>query len=277
MATVPEFPFLPQWLITGKNAGIPCGMRPFGVSAEDLTVDFRLSRRPELITELLAKCFHDAEQEPVDRDLLLDMPVGMRIEALLELAALADPNPLSWQVRCSSGECMQESEFELAVEQIVSLNSEQRELQTVTACIGSVEALLRRPTGHDQIEWLKQPVESEFETMLSSILVRPSLEELLAKGVSVDSVSVAIDEVMDSFDPLLAFHVSVACPHCGFSSKVYPDLVGSALERLSRCQRVLIEDVHCLASRYHWSEREILDLPEWRRRTYLDLIEETVV
>jgi len=250
-------------------------MRPFGGSAEDLTVEFGLALRPELITELLARCCQAAVNADVDRHLLLEMPVGMRIEALVALAALTDPNPFCWRVHCASSGCGQESEFELTVDQIVSMSNELRERQTMQAEIGGVEVVLRRPTGVDQSEWLSQPAALECEAMLRAIFVRPSLDEVLETGVSLDSIALAIDEVMDTFDPLPGLHLSVVCPHCGTSADVSPDLVGPALERLSRAQQAVIGDVHRIASRYHWSERQILELPEWRRQSYLQLIEGT--
>jgi hypothetical protein len=33
----------------------------------------------------------------------------------------------------------------------------------------------------------------------------------------------------------------------------------------------LLEEIHLLASRYHWSEKEILEVPESRRRVYINL------
>jgi hypothetical protein len=41
-------------------------------------------------------------------------------------------------------------------------------------------------------------------------------------------------------------------------------------EEIASYARGLIEDVDALASRYGWSERDILALPERRRRRYLD-------
>jgi len=34
----------------------------------------------------------------------------------------------------------------------------------------------------------------------------------------------------------------------------------------------LYKEIHTLASRYHWSEKEILSMPTQKRKTYLKLI-----
>jgi hypothetical protein len=272
MTDRPEKMCFPAWLHDAQGANRPCEMRAFGSSMEDLAVEFRLAPRVELITELLALCLREAGNTPIERKFVVEMPVGLRMEALIRLAALADSRTFCWRLRCTSTECGQESEFELTADEIVSQGSELRDLPALETEIAGEPVLVRRPTGADQAQWIAQPPERESEFMLRAILVRPSLDDLLAKGQSLESIAVAIDEVMDRFDPLPGFHVSGICPHCGKSSEVSPDLSGVALERLFRGQQALIEDVHRLASHYHWTEDQILELPAWRRQSYLDLI-----
>jgi hypothetical protein len=275
MTATPDLSFLPRWLVDESPAGVPRVLRPFGSAEEDLGVEFHLAPRPELITELLVRCSRDAAGRPTDRRRVLEWPVGLRIEVLVALAALADPRPFRWRLRCAATVCAQDSEFELTAEQILTLGDERRDQPTTTFWIGEREAVLRRPTGRDQAAWLAQPPDEDSAAMLRSILLRPSLEDLLAAGLSLEAIALAVDAAMDRFDPLIGFHLSVVCPHCGKPSDVTPDLVGRALDRLAGAQQALIEDVHRLASRYHWSERQILELPKWRRQSYLDLIDAT--
>ena len=271
-----KFPPLPQWFTAGKEDRVPSRMRRFGGSGRDLEVAFRLARRPEIITELLALCCEAADGHTVDPDVWLQLPIGMRIEALLSLASLSDGTPFVWRLRCGSELCTgaeEENEFELTLDQIVSLAAEKRDFETETISIGQAEATFRRPTAFDQMQWLEQGTATETEAMLRSLMVGPPLEELLETAHDAESVAAALDKAMDSFDPVLGFHVNVVCPQCGTHTDVWPDLAGAALERLSSAQRKAIEDVHHLATHYHWSESQILDLPAWRRQSYLDLIE----
>lgn len=274
MADSQSLSFLPHWLAVGAACAAPRSMRRFGMCASDLAFEFARARRPELVTELLAGCCKTEDDRSVDRQFMLAMPVGMRMEALLTLACFTDPSAFCWQTRCASEACGHEMEFELALEQIVAAAEVQRSLETCEAQIGEDQIVLRRPTGSDQLKWMSRPDEEQSATMLRSILVKPSLDDLLAKGHSLESIASTIDSVMDAFDPLVGFHLSVVCPDCGNSADVSPDLAALALERLSHAQQGLISDVHLLASRYHWTEKEVLDLPRWRRQRYLDLIEE---
>jgi hypothetical protein len=264
----------PAWIHDAPGASSACEMRAFGSAREDLAVKFRMAPRIELITELLTLCLRVADNAPIGRKFVMEMPVGLRMELLIRLATLSDSPPFSWRLRCASTECGRESEFELTADEIVSQGNELRGLPTLQTQIGGEPALLRRPTGADQAQWIAQPLVHESELMMRAVLVRPSLDDLLAQGESLESIAAAIDEAMDKFDPLPGFHVSGVCPYCGKSSDVPLDVTGAALERLYRGQQALIEDVHRLALSYHWSEEQILELPEWRRQSYLGLIGE---
>jgi hypothetical protein len=270
------FPCLPRWFTAGREDRVPDRMRPFGGTARDLDVAFRLARRPEIITELLSLCSEAADGVAVEPEVWLQMPVGMRIEALLSLASLSDGSPFVWRLRCDSADCADsedENEFALTLDQILSVAGEKRDLETATIAIGQAEATFRRPTAFDQMQWLEQRTATATEAMLRSILVRPALEQLLDAVRDIESITATLDRAMESFDPVLDFHVDVVCSRCGAHKDVWPDLAGAALERLSAAQRKAIEDVHRLASRYHWSEAQVLDLPAWRRESYLELIE----
>ncbi len=268
-----EFPSLPQWFTSGREHQVPRDMRPFGGVADDLSVVFRLARRPEIITRLLSLCCRTADG-PVDERLWLDLPIGLRIEALLVLATLSDAAPFAWHVRCEQATCAEgdDNEFELGLDQIRSVATEELGVETRTIAIGDFQTVVRRPTGLDQVQWLLE-ADGGPESMLRAILVRPSLDELRETGLAVETIAAAIDEAMDSFDPILGFRVNVVCPRCGVGRDVWPDLAGAALERLAAAQRRAIESVHRLALRYHWTEGEIFVLPEWRRQAYLDLLE----
>ncbi len=81
------------------------------------------------------------------------------------------------------------------------------------------------------------------------------------------------EDMIAGADPLGTLVIESACPECGASVRAEADLAGSWLETLRRRASALIDDVHVLATRYHWSESEILALPASRRIAYLELIE----
>src|SRR5207302_1639138 len=82
-----------------------------------------------------------------------------------------------------------------------------------------------------------------------------------------------VEATLDRADPLVRGALLAACPDCGQFAEHEVDLAGLALARLRQRQLALVETVHRLASRYHWTEADILSIPEWRRGRYLALLE----
>ena len=80
----------------------------------------------------------------------------------------------------------------------------------------------------------------------------------------------AIDAAFESVAPEVAVSVQAACPACGALHMIPVD----PYRALSGLQgENLLQEIHAIASAYHWGEAEILALPLDRRRRYLELIE----
>lgn len=82
---------------------------------------------------------------------------------------------------------------------------------------------------------------------------------------------------MQTADLLTAFQVACVCPHRGHADDLALDLEGALLARLQRQAQLLTLDVHRLASRYGWTEPQILEMPPHRRGAYLRLLEQEAV
>ncbi|RNC65269.1 MAG: hypothetical protein ED859_17660 [Desulfuromonadales bacterium] len=79
-----------------------------------------------------------------------------------------------------------------------------------------------------------------------------------------------IEAAVEAVAPEVAVSVQAACPACGAPHAIDVD----PYRVLSpRSGEELLRETHILASTYHWSETEILALPQDRRRRYLDLID----
>jgi hypothetical protein len=126
---------------------------------------------------------------------------------------------------------------------------------------------VRVPNGGDQVAQVSMAREPEG---VRALLVRC----LLAGDAPVDPARltreelVRIEEEMERLSPAVVTCVQASCPACGALGEVEVN----PYRCLSRASAVM-EEVHILASAYHWSEREILALPLRRRRKYLRLVE----
>jgi hypothetical protein len=250
------YPPLPESLARGRDA-CQLRLRRFGTRVEDLQVD--LSADPPIaITNVLARC---TLPNP-DHDLLWDLPVGMRIECLLVLAALDDAEEFVTDRRCQG--CQQPFEVTLTIKELLQAG---RAADRTVVEAGEEGAMrwFRRPTGRDQLGWLARTFPDEAAAVAAVI------ESLTSD--STDVPAAALEAALDEADPLVRAPVVTACPDCGYQMEDEIDLAGMALARLRRSQDSLFAAVDLLASRYHWSEAEILSLPEWRRSRYVALLQ----
>jgi hypothetical protein len=237
-----------------RKAAMPA-FRRFG-EASDLGLDLTSQERPLAMTELLTSC----TSPPLTTEAVWDLSVGQRTGLLLALAAADGLEEIDAELRCAR--CRETLEVTFAINELLDAAR--------TADCPQVEVAgraFRLPTGRDQLSWMRQAWGSEREAHLMMA------SSLALDGKPVDAgLLPAIEAALDQADPLLRAPVEAACSECAHSAEYEIDLAAFALDRFRRVQERLIESVHVLASRYHWSEADILGMPEWRRERYLALV-----
>jgi len=82
----------------------------------------------------------------------------------------------------------------------------------------------------------------------------------------------AISRTLEEIDPEARIEVALACPACAAEWNGTFDIAAIFWAELNAWARRTLQEVHAIASRYGWSEREILRLSPWRRRIYLGLV-----
>jgi hypothetical protein len=235
--------------------------RPFG-GLEDLDVDFARDDRPALVTALLASC-----GEPRDDGFWWLQPVGNRIAALFRLLAATDAvDHLSLLAHCRRPSCGERFELELPMAMLHDVVPDGETIQVHLN--GEQSVSLRRPNGRDLREWRNQRPTSR------QAAVAIMLHSLVVEGQATPDDEPVLSEALSVLDPLVAFTVSCACPACRSTNEVRVDLEDIALARLRRKQRELLREIHRLASRYGWTEAEVLAIPPHRRAHYLAMIED---
>lgn len=82
----------------------------------------------------------------------------------------------------------------------------------------------------------------------------------------------AVARRMAEADPQGDIELSLTCPACGHSWLAQFDIASFFWTEVDAWARVLLHEIHILASAYGWREPDILALSPWRRRSYLELI-----
>jgi hypothetical protein len=271
------FPAVAAPLANAFGVSLPLGLRRYGQQWDDLAIDFQQPLRPQLETDLLTACVHDARGHSLDPEFFWRWGVSDRTAGLLSLVELELGPTLALTVTCPS--CQQVMEVAIALDDLHQLRPESAP-EVAALSFGEQQLQVRRPTGQDQLTWLTQATQGDppdLRTMLQSLIQTPaSADQDDPLPPDLTPALPALNQALDDLDPLVNFSLAVTCPHCGQPSQPEIDLGAWALKILQRAQQRLIETVHRLASRYHWSEAEILALPEWRRDRYLALIDREV-
>jgi hypothetical protein len=243
-------------------------LRRFGSLASDLAVDTSLPG-PFAVTAVLAACSGYATGAQPDEASLWGMSVNSRVACLTALAGAETNNEFDFSVACPPP-CAERIETSMTVGEVLEVASRATEAQFTCECDGHA-FILRRPTGADQASWLAADY-PDADTARSSIL-----RELIVEG-EAEKVSPAIvaelEQALDEHDPLLRCTIDVVCPFCGATSSHDLPLAETALGVLRGVQSRMTQAVHTIASRYGWSETDILSLPRWRRDLYLSLVEQ---
>ncbi len=240
------------------------GFRRFGTVEADLAIDFSTPNRATLVTKLLEVCTVDPDGALPD-GFFRELSIVNRIECLLILAAGRLDAPLSLVFKCAG--CGEDLEFELSVAELSELQREADLIETVGVRFKGRPIEFRKPRGRDQEAWAGMVFRDQRDAaagMIGTLAVTPGLPENIKA-----SIHTSVEEALDEADPLVNFTCSVSCGECGEPHEYPVDLTETALGLLDRTQRQLVYTVHRLASHYHWSEREIFVVPDWRRQEYL--------
>ena len=89
---------------------------------------------------------------------------------------------------------------------------------------------------------------------------------------ALDALQSSIAARVTEADPQAVVTLDVQCPCCAAPWQALFDIVDFLWRRLDSFLDGMLRDTHLLASRYGWSERDIIALPPSRRRRYLALI-----
>lgn len=241
--------------------------RVFGIEESDLEFDFSQKNVPALITGILSHCTIGFEENRAT-EFFRDLTVGKRLELLIYLAAGENRTAFSFPFKCVS--CGLEMELEITLEEISEQQKEADLVQTVGFEADGKVLKFRKPVGRDQEDWqslIFENAENLRQKMAETLKIEPEQPEIF----STENLE-KIEQILDEADSLIDFSCRVRCSECETVGDFPIDLTNFALAELARAQQFLILTVHRLASRYHWSEKEIFAIPHWRRMRYVNLI-----
>lgn len=206
-----------------------------------------------------ALLLHAVAAPELDPDSLADLPIGRRNAALLSLRRSLFGDELKSCVECP--ECEEKLEFALSANAMLARAAD-GEIHVVD--IGGMP--LRLPTTRDLASLAG---EVDERTAARSLLLRLSGGEMPEWSAELER---KIAQAFDAADPCTDLAIDLTCPACTHAWSASFDVARFLWEEIEVRARRLLDEVHALARSYAWSEKQILELSESRRRAYLDRV-----
>jgi hypothetical protein len=245
------------------------------------------------VTAVLSRCIRRiGTVSPVSESIVQNLLIADRDFLLLKLRAATFGSLVQATVPCPWPDCGRKVDIDFSTDDIPVVSSEEKG-PTYTMSLSPEAAFLengelfrdltfRLPTGADQ------------ELLASVVLENESLAlaELLARCIhSIGPVEIAsapqiaglsplarmeIEREMLRIAPKIELNMEVNCPECGRMFTVPFDLQDFFFGEMRTSRDLLYREVHYLAYHYHWSEKEIMEMPKDQRRNYIEVLADEI-
>jgi hypothetical protein len=259
-------------------------LRPISGSDEDYLLDAgNLLLPAHRATALIARCLERlGPRGPVTLETVRSLTVGDREALLLHLRHLTLGDHMQGVVDCPTSDCGEKMDLDLKVSDLLLPPYEdyRRSYEAAVADNGSdYRVRFRLPTGADQ-EDVAVVARTDSEAAGELLLYRCVESVTGEDGEPVETLPPAvadrISDVMSELDPQAELTLSLTCPACERAFLAPFDTASYLFRELDGRVMRLYREVHLLAFYYHWSEAEIIDMPDRKRRLYLELLEEAL-
>jgi hypothetical protein len=243
--------------------------RALGSAGNDLDIDFYRLKRPALVTEILGNTLCASDGQPYSKDELYRWTLHRRLQGLLAVTVASCGHNTDVMVNCTHSDCGEMVEFNLDFEAFSDAN----DMHSFNwSPMAGYHMLIDLPTGEDQLKWseLNAADEKSAQKKIAAALVREINGQIPPSDWEItDELVAPLALEFEQRDPLTALKLNTDCPVCSKSISVDFDLEAFLLDKLKEKQKFIFEEIHYLANNYHWSEKDIVEMPAWRRTYYL--------
>lgn len=117
-----------------------------------------------------------------------------------------------------------------------------------------------------------RPISVEDLLAIESVADVEAAARALGARVSEDDSGVTVEalgDALEALDPMADIWLEATCPECGAGQSIAFDPVYFVAGEIRQMAGRILRDVVNLARAFHWSERDILAMPEARRAYYV--------
>jgi hypothetical protein len=212
----------------------------------------------------------DADAEPLDWEAL---PLTDLDAALLHVRQMVLGDSIRTDMRCRAEGCGKRIDVSFRISDYLAHHRPETPRGVVPDQergwfrLSDADVRFRLPSGADLRSIATAP---DAARALAERCIRPAADEGGAERVP-SRVRRRVEAAMEALAPSLYSDIDGVCPECGATVRAPFDPQRYVLTELRDHAAYVYEEVHLLASRYHWPERDILALPRLRRTRYAEL------
>ncbi len=193
------------------------------------------------------------------RDDLLELPVGTRDRLIMAVRARLVAAPLRSEPECS--DCGARFELNLLAEDLgLGPDAAQTDPRFRAVCIEGQELMLRPVRLADLLT---------VETLADISQAAQLLAQRVCGGELPDLPVEALETALEQLDPAADIWLNTQCPECGAEHSLAFDPVHYTAQEMRQSAQQILRDVVDIARAFHWSEQDILALPDSRRAYYV--------
>jgi hypothetical protein len=242
-----------------------------------------------VVTEVLSRCVRRiGDISPVSPEVARRLLVGDRHYLLLGLRQATFGDRVTANLFCPWPDCGERVSVDFSIADVPVQQARHRApLHTVTlpACGDDgppIDVTFRLPNGADQEEVSGSLASNEaaaLTLLLSRCIKRigphESPDEHRIAALSAAERS-EIEQRMEELAPRVSQVMDTTCAECGRPFTAPFDIHRFFFGELRTDDEVLYHEVHYLAYHYHWSEREIMQLPRDKRQKYIEVLADAI-
>lgn len=267
---------------------------PLGGREEELLAGREKMSGAALVTSVFCNCIRKIGGiSPVTEEVARGLLVADRQFLLLGLRRATFGDKVQASVSCPWPDCGSRVDMDFSINDIPVKESANKgpvytmELSQAAALqddhgIKRRKIFFRLPNGADQ-ELLSQLVSENEARAFTALLGRCILgigspekpdEKLIHKLSPLARME--IEKEMEAVAPKVELTLGAKCPECGREFSIPFDIQDFFFGELRISRDLLYREVHYLAYHYHWSEREIMEMPKEKRRMYIDILADEI-
>ncbi|MGD9157540.1 MAG: hypothetical protein PVG39_03970 [Desulfobacteraceae bacterium] len=247
-----------------------------------------------LVTSILSRCVNCIGSiNPVTEEVARNLLVADRQYLLLKLREATFGEQVRANIFCPWPDCGKKIDIDFLIKDIPVRESTEKgpaynmELSPEAALTEENgneyrKIIFRLPNGGDQ-ESISSLL-SENEALALSMLLKCCILSIgPVKNPGSELISylsplarMEIEKRMIEVSPMVDMTMGVICPECNREFAVPFDLQDFFFGELRTSKDLLYREIHYLAYHYHWSEREILEMPREKRRKYIEVLADEI-